>query len=57
MVTMTASICLKFKSLTLILLSKMKNLILSYKFDYIAQHEASLVLMVISMFIINIHHS
>ena len=57
MVTMTTSKYPKLKSLTLQLLSKMKNLVLSYNFDYMAQREASLVLMVMSVFIYNIHHS
>ena len=54
---MTTSIYPKFKSLTLILLSKMKNLVLSYKFDYIAQCEASLVLILMSIIIYNIYCS
>ena len=53
MVTMTTGICPKFKSLTL----KNEKFSFSYNFDYIAQHEASLVLMVMSMFIYNIHNS
>ena len=57
MVPMTTSICPKFKSLTLILPSKMKNVVFSYNFDYIVQCEASLVLMVMSIFIYNIYHS
>ena len=54
---MTASTYSKIKSLTLKLLIKLKNFSLNYKFDYIAQCEASLVLMVMSVFIYNIHHS
>ena len=54
---MTASTYQKFKSLSLLLLSKMNKFSFSYNFDYIAQHEASLVLMVKSVFIYNIHHS
>ena len=53
----TASTCPKFKSLTLKLLSKMKIFNFSYTFDYIYPYEASLGLMVMSMFIHNIHHS
>ena len=54
---MTASTYPKIKSLTLKLVTEMKNLVLSYNFDYITQYEASLVLMVMSMFIYNTHHS
>ena len=53
----TASICPKIRYLTLKLLIKSKYFSLSYKFNYIAPCEASLVLMVMSMFIYNIHHS
>ena len=54
---MTASTYPKIKSLTLKSVTEMKILVLSYNFDYIAQCEASLVLMLMSIFIYNIHCS
>ena len=57
LVLTTATIYPKIRSLTLKLLIKSKNVILSNKFDYIVPCETSLVLMVKRMFIYNIHHS
>ena len=57
MVLATVSICPKIRNITLKLLIKSKNFSLSYKFNYIAPCEASLVLMVMSIFIYNIHCS
>ena len=54
---MTANTYPKIKSLTLKLLAKMKIFNFSYTFDYIYSCEASLVLMVMSVIIYNIHHS
>ena len=45
------------KILTLKLLEKIKKIKFSYNFSYSHSCDASLVLMVMSMFIYNIHHS
>ena len=57
MVLITATTFQKIKSLTLKLPSKIETFSFSYNFDYIYPHEASLVLMVMSMFIYNSHCS
>ena len=53
---MTASTYPKIKSLSLKLVTEIM-FSFSINFGYIAQHEASLVLMLKSIFIYNIHHS
>ena len=56
-VPVTASTYPKIRSLTLNLLIKSKIFNFIYKFGYIAPCETSLVLIVMSVFIYNIHHS
>ena len=55
-VLITATTYPKSRSLTLILPLKMEIFNLSFKFDYIAAHGTTLVLMVKSVIIYNIHY-